>query len=179
MQADELSLFSDDESVGSIFSSSDEEEEDMMAPTPIPQELDSEFKRRDELMDQLVKDIEPKYALAMKKIEQAVRNKRIDRFNQIDISGTKLDDKIARTSISTHSSSSTRPRESRFCLQSHWMDGKSRVLASPRNDIQAARTNDSTAELRCLQCRYARKSVAFYKFHAYSRVFHSHFAYHR
>jgi hypothetical protein len=123
VQSDELSLFSDDESVGSIFSSFDEAEDDI-APTAIPQELDSGFKRRDELLEQLVRGIDPKYAFMINKIEQAVRVRMMCRFsNQHDTSGTKLDEKTARTSMSTHSSSNTTPEnESSAITHIGWME---------------------------------------------------------
>ena len=167
VQADELSLFSDDESVGSIFSSSDEEEEDMMAPTLIPQDLDSDFKRRDELMDQLVKDIEPKYALAMKKIEQVFRKQKMN-----DISGTKLDDKTARTSISTHSSSSTTTLENQDSAYSHigWMERVEQWL--PLGTIFRLQ-GLVILLLNCVAYNAGTpgKVSRFYKFHVYSRVF--------
>jgi hypothetical protein len=104
LEADELSLFSDEESVGSIFSFSDEEQEDITL-TVIMKERAIEFQKRDELLLQLMKGIDPKHAIMMKKMEQAIRHQKV----QCDIrrvTSTRVDaDSPTRTSVSSRSSS--------------------------------------------------------------------------
>lgn len=69
-QADDASLFSDDDSTSSIFSSEGE-----TTPGTL-EELENEFKVRDELLDRLVKGIDPTYARVMRENEQAVQKKK-------------------------------------------------------------------------------------------------------
>lgn len=104
-QDDDLSsLFSDDDSIGSIFSS--DEEEELM---PITNELGNEFQARDELLDQLLTEIDPRHALLIRKIEVAVRKQKIHGLKQLQVK--LLEDKTARTSLSSHSSSDTNSNE--------------------------------------------------------------------
>ena len=74
---DDVSLFSDEDSVGSIFSSDDETVE----PSSV-KKLKIEFKMRDELLDELTKGIDPTFARVMRENEEAVRKKKMLCLNQ-------------------------------------------------------------------------------------------------
>ena len=94
---DASSLFSDDddESIGSILSSDDENP----GPSNLKQ-LELEFLMRDKLLDQLVEGMDPLYARMIRENERADRKEKLLRIHQ-----HQMDDGTRRTSMSSSHSS--------------------------------------------------------------------------